>query len=45
MIARIAEESGIRAIAIHGRTRADQYMGEAEYDTIAHVKTAGEASR
>ncbi|NMF98991.1 tRNA dihydrouridine synthase DusB [Aromatoleum toluolicum] len=39
MIARIAEESGICAIAIHGRTRADQYMGEAEYDTIAHVKT------
>ncbi|MDP2136085.1 MAG: tRNA-dihydrouridine synthase, partial [Sulfuritalea sp.] len=38
-IARIAEESGIRAIAIHGRTRADQYMGEAEYDTIAMVKS------
>ncbi len=38
-IARIAEESGIRAIAIHGRTRADQYMGDAEYDTIAHVKS------
>jgi len=38
-IARIAEEAGIRAIAIHGRTRADQYMGEAEYDTIALVKT------
>ena len=38
-IARIAQESGIRAIAIHGRTRADQYMGEAEYDTIADVKT------
>ena len=38
-IARIAEESGIRAIAIHGRTRADQYTGEAEYDTIAHVKS------
>lgn len=38
-IARIAEESGIRAIAIHGRTRADQYTGEAEYDTIAQVKT------
>ena len=37
-IARIAEESGIRAIAIHGRTRADQYMGDAEYDTIALVK-------
>jgi tRNA-dihydrouridine synthase B len=32
-------ESGIRAIAIHGRTRADQYTGEAEYDTIAYVKT------
>ncbi len=39
MIARIAEQSGIRAIAIHGRTRADQYMGDAEYDTIAEVKS------
>jgi tRNA-dihydrouridine synthase B len=38
-IAHIAQESGVRAIAIHGRTRADQYMGEAEYDTIADVKT------
>ena len=38
-IARIAEECGVRAIAIHGRTRADQYMGEAEYDTIALVKS------
>jgi tRNA-dihydrouridine synthase B len=38
-IARIAEESGVRAVAIHGRTRADQYMGDAEYDTIALVKT------
>ncbi|THF65878.1 tRNA dihydrouridine synthase DusB [Pseudothauera nasutitermitis] len=38
-IARIAESSGIRAVAIHGRTRADQYMGQAEYDTIAQVKT------
>jgi tRNA-dihydrouridine synthase B len=38
-IARIAQESGIRAIAIHGRTRSDQYTGEAEYDTIALVKT------
>lgn len=38
-IARIAEESGIRAVAIHGRTRADQYTGEAEYDTIALVKS------
>ena len=39
IIARIAQESGIRAIAIHGRTRADQYTGEAEYDTIALVKS------
>ncbi|HJV27097.1 MAG TPA: tRNA dihydrouridine synthase DusB [Aromatoleum sp.] len=39
IVARIAEASGIRAIAIHGRTRADQYMGDAEYDTIAHVKS------
>ena len=38
-IARIAEASGIRAIAIHGRTRADQYQGCAEYDTIALVKS------
>jgi tRNA-dihydrouridine synthase B len=38
-IARIAESAGIRAIAIHGRTRADQYMGSAEYDTIAEVKS------
>ncbi|MDR1063408.1 MAG: tRNA dihydrouridine synthase DusB [Azoarcus sp.] len=37
-IARIAEDRGIRAVAIHGRTRADQYMGCAEYDTIAEVK-------
>ena len=38
-IARLAEEQGIRAVAIHGRTRADQYMGEAEYDTVALVKS------
>jgi tRNA-dihydrouridine synthase B len=38
-IARIAEASGVRAIAIHGRTRADQYQGCAEYDTIAQVKS------
>ena len=39
LIARIAEESGIKLIAIHGRTRACQYMGHAEYDTIAEVKS------
>ncbi|HLA36746.1 MAG TPA: tRNA dihydrouridine synthase DusB [Rhodocyclaceae bacterium] len=38
-VARIAEDCGVRALAIHGRTRADQYMGEAEYDTIALVKS------
>jgi tRNA-dihydrouridine synthase B len=38
-IARIAEESGIQLIAIHGRTRADLYTGCAEYDTIATVKS------
>ncbi len=37
-IARIAEDCGIQALAIHGRTRADQYHGNAEYDTIAEVK-------
>jgi len=38
-VARIAEAAGIRMIAIHGRTREDKYMGEAEYDTIALVKS------
>ncbi len=37
-IARIAEESGIRSLALHGRTRACRYKGEAEYETIARVK-------
>ena len=39
-IARIAEASGIAALAIHGRTRDQQYTGVAEYDTIAEVKAA-----
>ena len=37
-IARIAEECGIQSLAVHGRTRACRYKGEAEYDTIAHIK-------
>ena len=37
-IARIAEDSGIAALAVHGRTRADQYLGQAEYETIAAIK-------
>ncbi|MGO1499730.1 MAG: tRNA dihydrouridine synthase DusB [Marinobacter sp.] len=39
-IARMAEDIGIQALAIHGRTRADKYNGDAEYDTIAHVKAS-----
>jgi tRNA-dihydrouridine synthase B len=39
-IARIAEDSGIAALAVHGRTRADKYEGDAEYDTITAVKAA-----
>jgi tRNA-dihydrouridine synthase B len=37
-IAKIAEDSGIAALAVHGRTRADLYEGDAEYDTIAAIK-------
>lgn len=37
-IARIAEDAGIQALSIHGRTRACLYRGDAEYDTIAKVK-------
>ncbi len=37
-IAQIAEASGIQALAIHGRTRACAYTGDAEYDTITIVK-------
>ena len=36
-IARIAEDSGIQALAIHGRTRACRFEGQAEYATIAEV--------
>lgn len=39
-IARIAESAGIAALAVHGRTRDQQYKGLAEYDTIAEVKAA-----
>ena len=37
-IARIAEQAGIQALAIHGRTRACAYKGGAEYETIRAVK-------
>jgi tRNA-dihydrouridine synthase B len=38
-IARIAEAAGIAALAVHGRTRDQQYGGSAEYDTIAEIKS------
>jgi tRNA-dihydrouridine synthase B len=39
-VARIAEDSGIAALAIHGRTRADMYQGAAEYETVAAIKAS-----
>lgn len=39
-VALLAEQCGIAAIAIHGRTRADLFRGAAEYDTIRAVKAA-----
>ncbi len=39
-IARIAQDSGIAALAVHGRTRDQHYTGVAEYDTIAAIKAA-----
>lgn len=38
LVARIAEQSGIQALAIHGRTRCQAYTGDASYDLIAAVK-------
>lgn len=39
-VARIAEDAGIAALAVHGRTRSQKYEGVAEYDTIAAVKAS-----
>jgi|TARA_B100001059_G_scaffold55866_2_gene50773 tRNA-dihydrouridine synthase B len=39
-IARIAEDSGVAALAVHGRTKACRFVGEVEYDTIAKVVDA-----
>lgn len=39
-IARIAEDCGIQALAVHGRTRACRFEGEVEFDTIARIKDA-----
>lgn len=38
-IARIAQEEGVDALVIHGRTRADGFTGPVDYDTIAQVKS------
>ncbi|MBM69376.1 MAG: tRNA dihydrouridine synthase DusB [Haliea sp.] len=39
-IARIAEDAGVAALAVHGRTRACAFRGRAEYDTIADIVAA-----
>jgi tRNA-dihydrouridine synthase B len=39
-IANIAQDAGIQALAVHGRTRACGFKGDAEYDTIAAIKQA-----
>ena len=39
-IAKIAEQAGVAALAVHGRTRACRFVGEVEYDTIAAVTEA-----
>ena len=39
-IAAIAEQAGIQALAVHGRTRACGYRGEAEHDTVRAIKAA-----
>lgn len=39
-IAEIAAEAGIQALAVHGRTRACKFQGQAEYDTIRAIKQA-----
>jgi tRNA-dihydrouridine synthase B len=39
-IARIAEQAGVAALAVHGRTREQRFRGEAEYETIAAIRDA-----
>ena len=40
VVAQLAQEAGIQALAVHGRTRADKYGGKAEYDTIRDIVRA-----
>ena len=37
-IARIAEDAGVKSLALHGRTRACRYRGDAEFETISRIK-------
>ena len=39
-VAKIAEQAGIQALSVHGRTRACAYRGEAEHDTVRSIKAA-----
>lgn len=39
-IAELAQNTGIQAVTIHGRTREDMYRGKAEYNTIREIKAA-----
>ena len=39
-VAKIAEQAGIQALSVHGRTRACAYRGEAEHDTVRTIKSA-----
>jgi tRNA-dihydrouridine synthase B len=39
-VARIAEDCGVQALAVHGRTRACRFRGAAEYETIANIKSS-----
>jgi len=39
-IAQLAEQCGVAALAVHGRTRADRFQGQAEYQTIAEICAA-----
>jgi tRNA-dihydrouridine synthase B len=39
-IAKIAQDAGIQALAIHGRTRTDMYQGCAEHETVAIIKAS-----
>ncbi len=40
VVARIAESAGVQALAVHGRSRACRFEGQAEYDTVAAIKRA-----